>query len=76
MVLENICHTGTLIAQERGVKEFILIGSLAHFAECGYISRECAELAGEGVYFVVPEDGIFGTAIGAALAGKEDCRKV
>ena len=25
MVIENLCHTGTLIAQDKGVKEFILI---------------------------------------------------
>ncbi len=72
MVLENLCHTGTLIAQDKDVKEFILIGSLANFAECGYITEECAALAGEGVYFVVPEFAGFGTAIGAALADTKD----
>ena len=76
MVLENLCHTGTLIAQGMGVKEFILIGSLANFAECEYITKDCAELAGEGVYFVIPEYAGFGTAIGAALASKEDLRPV
>lgn len=76
MVLENLCHTGTLIAQDKGVKEFILIGSLANFAECKYITKDCAELAGEGVYFVIPEYAGFGTAIGAALASKEDCKPV
>ncbi len=76
MVIENLCHTGTLIAQDKGVKEFILIGSLANFAECDYITRECADLAGEGVYFVIPEYAGFGTAIGAALAPVEDCQKV
>ena len=76
MVLENLCHTGTLIAQDKGVKEFILIGSLANFAECEYITKDCAELAGEGVYFVIPEYAGFGTAIGAALASKEDCQPV
>ena len=59
-----------------GVKEFILIGSLANFAECEYITKDCAELAGEGVYFVIPEYAGFGTAIGAALASKEDLRPV
>lgn len=76
MVIENLCHTGTLIAQDKGVKEFILIGSLANFAECDYITKECADLAGEGVYFVIPEYAGFGTAIGAALAPVEDCKKV
>lgn len=76
MVIENLCHTGTLIAQGRGVKEFILIGSLANFAECEYITKDCAELAGEGVYFVVPEYAGFGTAIGAALVASGECSEV
>ena len=76
MVIENICHTGTLIAQDKGVKEFILIGSLSNFEECGFITKECADLAGEGVYFVIPEHAGFGTAIGAALASAEDCVQV
>ena len=76
MVIENLCHTGTLIAQDKGVKEFILIGSLANFEECDFITKECADLAGEGVYFVIPEHAGFGTAIGAALAGIEDCKAV
>lgn len=76
MVLENLCHTGTLIAQSMDVKEFILIGSLANFAECEYITKDCADLAGEGVYFVIPEYAGFGTAIGAALVSKEDLRPV
>ena len=76
MVIENLCHTGTLIARDRGVKEFILIGSLANFAECDYITKECADLAGEGVYFVIPEYAGFGTAIGAALAPVRDCKSV
>lgn len=74
MVIENLCHTGTLIAQDKGVKEFILIGSLANFAECEYITKECAELAGEGVYFVVPEYAGFGTSIGAALVDSKECK--
>ena len=76
MVIENLCHTGTLIAQDKGVKEFILIGSLANFEECDFITKECADLAGEGVYFVIPEHAGFGTAIGAALAGADDCKAV
>ena len=76
MVIENLCHTGTLIAQDKGVKEFILIGSLANFDECDFITKDCAELAGEGVYFVIPEHAGFGTAIGAALVGVDDCKAV
>lgn len=74
MVIENLCHTGTLIAQDKGVKEFILIGSLANFAECEPITKDCAALAGEGVYFVVPQYAGFGTAIGTALADIKDCK--
>ena len=76
MVIENLCHTGTLIAQGRGVKEFILIGSLANFEECEYIAKDCAELAGEDVYFVIPEFAGFGTAIGAALVSSAECSEV
>lgn len=76
MVIENLCHTGTLIAQNMGVKEFILIGSLANFAECDYITKDCAELAGEGVYFVIPEYAGFATSIGAALVNAKECSQV
>ncbi len=76
MVIENLCHTGTLIAQDKGVKEFILIGSLANFVECEFIAKECAELAGEGVYFVIPEYAGFATSIGAALVAASDCKPV
>ena len=76
MVIENLCHTGTLIAQNMGVKEFILIGSLANFAECDFITKDCAELAGEGVYFVIPEYAGFATSIGAALVNAKECSKV
>ncbi len=76
MVIENLCHTGTLIAQDKGVKEFILIGSLANFKECEPIAKECAELAGEGVYFVIPEFAGFGTSIGAALVDAGECKPV
>jgi len=73
MVLENICHTGTLIAQNSGVKEFVLIGSLAGFAQCEEISRSCGDMAGDGVHFVIPKGCSFGTAIGAALADNGAC---
>ena len=76
MVIENLCHTGTLIAQNMGVKEFILIGSLANFAECASITKDCAELAGEDVYFVIPEYAGFATSIGAALVNAKECSKV
>lgn len=76
MVLENLCHTGTLIAQGMQVKEFILIGSLANFEECTGIAKDCAELAGEDVYFVIPEYAGFATSIGAALVSATECKKV
>ncbi|MBQ8816887.1 MAG: type II pantothenate kinase [Lachnospiraceae bacterium] len=76
MVIENLCHTGTLIAQDKGVKEFILIGSLANFKECGYITKDCADLAGEGVHFVIPEHAGFATSIGAALVASGECKEV
>lgn len=76
MVIENLCHTGTLIARHMGVKEFILIGSLANFSECDFITKDCAELAGEGVYFVIPEYAGFATSIGAALVDSKECSAV
>ncbi len=76
MVIENLCHTGTLIAQNMGVKEFILIGSLANFTECDFITKDCADLAGEGVYFVIPEYAGFATSIGAALVNAKECNPV
>lgn len=76
MVIENLCHTGTLIAQDKGVKEFILIGSLANFKECDYITKDCADLAGEGVHFVIPEYAGFATSIGAALVAGSECKAV
>lgn len=76
MVLESICHTGTLIAQGEEVQEFILIGSLANFAECERISQACAAVAGQGVHFVLPGQCGFGTAIGAARAYLKECKPV
>lgn len=76
MVLESICHTGTLIAQSEEVDEFILIGSLANFAECGHISQACAAIAGKKVHFVIPPQCVFGTAIGAALAHGQACKPI
>ena len=76
MVLESICHTGTLITQGREVDEFILIGSLANFTECEYIASRCALMAGKDVHFVVPENCGFGTAIGAALSPVLECKSI
>lgn len=76
MVLENICHTGTLIAQNQDVEEFILIGSLAKFKECEEISKSCAAMAGQNVHFLIPEHCGFGTAIGAAKAPANMYRKI
>ena len=76
MVLENICHTGTLIAKSHGVKEFILIGSLAGFQQCEEISRSCAQMEGDGTRFVIPTGCSFGTAIGAALADNGACMAI
>ncbi len=76
MVLESIFHTGTLIARDKQVTEFIMIGSLANFAQCEYIAKRCSDMEPIPVDFVIPEDGGFGTAIGAALANKEECKGI
>ncbi|MFI3237970.1 MAG: type II pantothenate kinase [Lachnospiraceae bacterium] len=76
MVLESIFHTGTLVAQDKGVDEFILIGSMASIEQCADISSRCAAMAGEKVHFVIPQKGGFATAIGAASAMLQDCTRI
>ena len=69
MVVESICQTAALIAQNTNIKDFILIGALTNFPECETVSSMIKTLF-PGVNFIVDEDGEYGTAIGTALAGK------
>ncbi|MBR4862874.1 MAG: type II pantothenate kinase [Firmicutes bacterium] len=70
MVLESICQTAVLISQGMDLKDFVLIGSLTNFPEIEGICRLIKTMYPD-VNFIVPEDGEFATAIGAALA--EQC---
>ena len=69
MVLESICQTAVLISQGTNLKDFVLIGSLTNFPEIEGICRMIKTMYPD-VNFIVPEDGEFATAIGAALAEK------
>lgn len=69
MVLESICQTAVLISQGMDLKDFVLIGSLTNFPEIEGICRLIKTMYPD-VNFIVPEDGEFATAIGAALAGQ------
>lgn len=69
MVVESICQTAALIAQNTGIKDFILIGALTNFPQCDEIGQLIKTMFPE-YNFIVPEKGEYGTAIGTALAEK------
>lgn len=69
MVIESICQTAALIAQNTDMKDFVLIGALTNFPECGPVTKMVTSLF-PGTNFIVPEDGEYGTAIGAAFTEK------
>ena len=70
MVLETICQTAVLISQGTNIKDFVLIGNLINFPECNHICDMIKTMYPD-IHVIVPEDGEYGTAIGAALA--EQC---
>ncbi len=67
MVLETICQTAVLIAQGTNIREFVLIGNLINFPECEHIC-DLIKTMYPDIHVLIPEDGEYGTAIGAALA--------
>ncbi len=69
MVIESICQTAALIAQNTNIKDFILIGALTNFPQCDEIGVMIRTMFPD-YNFIVPEDGEYGTAIGTALAEK------
>lgn len=69
MVLETICQTAVLISQGTNIKDFVLIGNLINFPECNHICDMIKTMYPD-IRVIVPEDGEYGTAIGAALAEK------
>lgn len=75
MVLETICQTAVLIAQGTGIREFVLIGNLINFPECEHICAMIKTMYPD-IHVIVPEDGEYGTAIGAALADRCGLRRI
>lgn len=69
MVIETICQTAALIAQNTNIKDFILIGALTNFPQCEEIGKMIKTMCPD-YNFIVPEGGEYGTAIGTALAEK------
>ena len=67
MVLETICQTAVLISQGTELKDFVLIGNLINFPEIGHICDMIKTMYPD-IHVIVPEDGEYATAIGAALA--------
>ncbi len=67
MVLETICQTAVLISQGTELKDFVLIGNLTNFPEIGHIC-DLIKTMYPDIHVIVPEDGEYATAVGAALA--------
>ena len=75
MVIESICQTASLIGQRCGISDFVLLGALTNFNECGAVSEMIHELNPDSK-FIIPKDGEYGTAIGCALADKSSARYI
>ena len=75
MVIESICQTAALIAQQIDVRTLVLIGALTNFPECELVCKMVKSLF-PGLDIIVPENGEYATAIGAAFAGKESLRTI
>jgi len=72
MVLETICQTAALISQRTGIRNLVLIGALTNLPEVKYICEMIKTLFPDSdTNFIIPDDGEYGTAIGAALAEGE-----
>lgn len=75
MVLETICQTAVLISQGTNIRDFVLIGNLINFPECEHIC-EMIKTMYPNIHVIVPDDGEYGTAIGAALAERCCLKKI
>ena len=75
MVLETICQTAVLISQGTELKDFVLIGNLTNFPEIGHIC-EMIKTMYPDIHVIVPEDGEYATAVGAALAERCCLRRI
>ena len=74
MVIETIMQTAALIAISRGFKDLIAIGNVINFGGIDKITEMIKSMFPE-LNFNIPEDGEYGTAIGAALA-KENLKEI
>lgn len=75
MVIESILQTAALIAVSRGFKYLVTIGNVANFRGVEDITRMIQSLFPD-ISFIIPKDGEYGTAIGAALASNENLVEV
>ncbi len=75
MVLEDIFQTAALIANGRGITDFVMIGALTDMEECKRASESVRVLFPDCT-FIIPEQGEYGTAIGTALARNGSLKEI
>lgn len=75
MVIESILQTAALIAISRGFTNLVTIGNVANFTGVENITKMINTMFPD-ISFIIPKDGEYGTAIGAALASNENLKKV
>lgn len=67
LVFQSIGTMSVLSSRIAGIKDIVFTGQLAEFAQCRQVLDTFTDLY--HVNFIVPNDAVFGTAIGACLAG-------
>ncbi len=67
LVFQSIGTMSVLSSRIAGIKDIVFTGQLAEFKQCGQVLDTFTDLY--HVNFIVPDDAVFGTAIGACLAG-------
>ena len=67
LVFQAIGTMSVLSSRIAGISDIVFTGQLAEFKQCSEVLHTFTELY--GVNFIVPEDAVFGTAVGACLAG-------
>ena len=66
LVFQAIGSMAVLSSRIAGIKDIVFTGQLAEFRQCKEVLQAFHELY--DVNFIVPDDAVFGTAIGACLA--------
>lgn len=69
MVLETIGMLGVFASRHETVKKIVLTGSLTELPQAERVFRVLSDL--HGVEFLIPENAVFATAIGAAMTAAE-----